>query len=97
MPSDSTSRTKFDAVENTIVDFIRREFVGFDVPLAPDTDLLGDGMLDSLGVLRLATFVDEEYRLEMQPADFVIENFITVSALAAYIHRTRKPPRGSDG
>lgn len=97
MSHDTTSEPPFDQVESTIVDFIRREFLGDDVPVARDTDLLGDGMLDSLGVLRLATYVDAEYRLAMQPSDFVIENFNTVSALAGYIRRTRKSPRVCEG
>jgi acyl carrier protein len=38
-------------------------------------------------VLRLATFVEEEFRFKIQPADFVIENFQTVAVLAAYVRR----------
>ncbi len=97
MSTDRRPEAALDDIEGVIVEFVRREFLGFDVPLAHDTDLLGEGMLDSIGVLRLATHVDEVYRLEMQPVDFVTENFQTVSALAAYIRRTRKSPRGSEG
>ncbi len=34
-----------------------------------DDDLLSGDILDSIGVLRLAAFVEEEFQINMQPAD----------------------------
>jgi acyl carrier protein len=56
-------------------------------------------LLDSVAVLRLATFVGEEFQFEIQPADFVIENFQNVAVLAQYVRRATgyadRPPAGS--
>ena len=34
---------------------------------------------------KLATFVEEEFRFKIQPADFVIENFQTVAQMVSYV------------
>ena len=40
-----------------------------------------------MSVLRLASFVGDAFQIDIQPGDFVIENFRTVSAIAAYVRR----------
>jgi acyl carrier protein len=77
--------------ERRIIEFIERELVGSGVAVTRDDDLLSGDLLDSVGVLRLATFVGDELRVDMQPSDFLIENFQTVAVLAAFILRTEGP------
>jgi acyl carrier protein len=79
------------------LDYLARELAVSDAALGRDVDLLTGGLLDSMGVLRLATFVSEEFGIEIQPADFVIENFRSVSAIACYISRVRSRTGGPDG
>jgi acyl carrier protein len=74
-------------VEERILAFMKRELLSPDVTVKPDDELLSGGLLDSMGVLRLAAFVEEEFHFRMQPADFVIENFQTVAALVEYVRR----------
>ena len=77
------------SVESRIMEFIRRELLSPGATLDRDDDLLSGEILDSVEVLRLATFVDQEFRIGMQPADFVVENFQTVAVLAEYVQRAR--------
>jgi acyl carrier protein len=74
-------------VEERILAFMRSELLGPDTTVNVDDELLSGGILDSMAVLRLAAFVEEEFRFKMQPADFVIENFQTVAVLAEYVRR----------
>ena len=74
-------------IEGRILAFIQRELLSPDVTVNPTDELLSGGLLDSMAVLRLAAFVEEEFRFKMQPADFVIENFQTVAVLAEYVRR----------
>jgi acyl carrier protein len=46
-------------------------------------------------VLRLAAFVGEDFQIDMQPADFVVENFQNIAVLAEYVQRTVRKPRAS--
>jgi acyl carrier protein len=74
-------------LEERILAFLHRELLDPGVTVGPEVELLSGGLLDSIRVLRLATFVEEEFRFKIQPADFVIENFQTVAVLAAYVRR----------
>jgi acyl carrier protein len=80
-------------VESRIFAFLRDELLSPDQSVERDDDLLSGDLLDSVAVLRLATFVDEEFQIGMKPTDFVIENFQTVEVLAGYILRTRPEDR----
>lgn len=97
MAADEHASAPDDAVESRILDYLHRELVGPEVRLARDLDLLSGGILDSMGVLRLATYVGEQFGIEIQPADFVIENFSSVAAVAAYVGRARSRTGGGDG
>jgi acyl carrier protein len=54
-----------------------------------DADLLSGGVLNSMAVVRLASFVGAAFGFQVQPEDFVIENFRSVGAIAAYVVRSR--------
>ena len=89
MAVDQSAATPDDIVENRILDYLRLELAVSEAELDRDVNLLTGGLLDSMGILRLATFVGEEFGIEIQPADFVIENFSSVSAIASFISRVR--------
>ena len=56
-----------------------------EIDLSPDDDLLGSGLLDSMGVMRLVGFVEETFDLKVPPEDIVIENFMDVEAITKYV------------
>jgi len=82
-------------VEGRILAFLRDEVLGPEATVGRDDELLETGLLDSMGALRLATFVEEEFRFKMQPSDFVVENFQTVAALAALVRERSKDGGGA--
>ena len=89
--TDEFTRPSIADVERRIVEFLQRELLPPDVTVGPEDDLLSGDLLDSIGVLRLATFVDQEFAIGMQPSDFVIENFQTVTVLARYVENASNP------
>lgn len=56
-----------------------------EVKLAAEDDLLGSGLLDSMGVMRLVGFLEETFQLNIPPEDIVIENFMDVNAIINYV------------
>ena len=58
------------------------------VVVGREDDLLSE-LLDSVAALRLATFVATEFEIEIQPSDYVIENFLNVAAIGRYVARAR--------
>jgi acyl carrier protein len=79
-------------VETVINDYICRELVTDPalVPLANDAPLLDSGILDSLSLLRLVVFLEEQFAITLGDADLLPENFASVDTICAYL-RTLEP------
>ena len=58
-----------------------------EIELSPEDDLLGSGLIDSMGVMRLVGFVEETFKIKIPPEDIVIENFMDVNAITNYVER----------
>jgi len=46
---------------------------------------LSSGIIDSLGILQLVTFIEERFGVQVPDEDVVYENFHSVKALADYL------------
>ncbi len=72
-----------------------REFLSELLPagkmstLSDDTPLRTGGLIDSLGVLRLVSFVEEKFGIEVDAYDAGVQNFDTVNLIAAFLERKR--------
>jgi acyl carrier protein len=68
-----------------------REFIRSRFPLArklSDEDrLLGNGVLDSLAVLDVVTFVEKEFLITVSDDELLPENFNSISSMAAFVRR----------
>ncbi len=68
-----------------------RKFILKQFPLArhhqvKDSDpLLESGILDSLGVLEVVAFIEQEYSIHVSDDDLVLENFRSIDRIAAFI------------
>lgn len=95
----SDDRSLPQELESRILDFILSELLSPQATLHREDDLLSGEILDSVAVLRLAAFVQEEFRFSLEPSDFVVENFQNVAVLADYVRRATAaaaPPPGAD-
>ncbi len=75
-------------IEARILEFIQIELLSPPMTAHREDDLLSGEILDSVAVLRLATHVAEEFRINIQPTDFVIENFQNVAVLTKFVLRS---------
>ncbi len=55
--------------------------------LADEESFLDSGIVDSLGVLELATFVEDTFGFEVPDEEVIPDNFDSISKLTAYINR----------
>ena len=60
-----------------------------DGDLDADTNLLLTGLVDSLGVMRMMMFIDEELGVQVPPTDITIDNFRTIGTIADYLARQK--------
>ncbi len=72
-----------DDIEQKIKDYILREFLSDETDLLLDSDLplIQQGIVDSLGILQLVSFIEEEFTIKIAPEDVVLENFAMVNAI----------------
>jgi len=57
--------------------------------LAADTPLLESGIVDSLGILEIVTFVTETFGVAVSDDDLNPENFASIGQLASFVERQR--------
>lgn len=72
--------------------YVRETFLlDASAELRNDTSLLGEGIIDSTGVLELVMYLEETFHIEVADEEIVPENFDSIDALCAYVQR--KPAR----
>ena len=70
--------------------YIARDLMDADEEsLSDDAELLGDDLIDSIGVMSLATFIEDEFDIRVPPEDVTIEHFASVNTIHAYLERRR--------
>ena len=76
-------------IEPRIRTFIARDLLFTEGGFAygDDVSLLGEGIVDSIGVLELVDFVSTQFGISVGPDEITPENFDSVTALARYIRR----------
>jgi acyl carrier protein len=72
-------------VHDQLRKFIRDSFLVDE--FTDDESFLASGLLDSLGIVQLVSFVESQYSLKVPDTDLVPENFDSVAKLAAYVER----------
>lgn len=70
-----------------IRDYIAKEFLPGDNPeeLTADLDLVGTGIIDSLGVLKLVAFIERTGAMTISSEDLDVERFTTINSIHALI------------
>jgi acyl carrier protein len=76
---------------SVLLDYVKKELaVGSKRNIQMDDDLLSAGIIDSLGVLQLVAFIEEQFDIQMPDEDVVLENFQSVNSLANYLDNFQK-------
>jgi acyl carrier protein len=73
-------------ISATLIDYIQKELaIGRAKAVQPDDDLFSTGVLDSLGILQLVLFIEEQFGIKVPDEDVLFENFQTVAAMTRYL------------
>ena len=56
-----------------------------DVVIGEDEDLLSSGLLDSLSVMSVIHFIEQDLSIDIPAEDVTIENFVSLRAIDAYL------------
>lgn len=76
-----------DTVFQALNDYISSEFgvMHPEVEITPDTLLLSTGVLDSLNLFLLLTFIEERFGVIVEPEAIVPENFDTLASIVRFV------------
>jgi acyl carrier protein len=58
--------------------------------LAPDENLIMQGIIDSLGILKLVSFMEKSFGIKVNNEEIIPENFQTLNALAEFVAKKTK-------
>ena len=67
-----------------LLKFVQEEVCVVAIELSGDTDLLLTGAVDSLGVIRITQWLEDESGIDVDPGDVTLENFQTIDKMVAY-------------
>ncbi len=73
-------------VRERIERFLRDE-QGIEHALTADTPLVSSGLIDSVGLMRLAAFLEDETGIAIPDQDLTVEQFDTLGRIEAYLGR----------
>lgn len=57
--------------------------------VAPDDDLLANGIVDSHGLMELVGFIEQRYGISVSDDDLLPENFQSLSHIQAFVERKK--------
>lgn len=58
--------------------------------LTPDEDLLEQRIIDSLGILRLVSYLEESQHIKIQDGDILPENFQSMNSIVRFVERKKQ-------
>jgi acyl carrier protein len=76
-----------DNIEHTVKAFILREFLAEEDPgqLTDTTPLLSGGILDSIATVKLVVFLEQQFNIDIQPHETVVDNLETIGQIASFV------------
>lgn len=74
-------------IKNTVRSYILEEFLPGEQPeaLTDSTPLITGGILDSIATLKLVTFLEQQFRIELQPHETDPDYLDTIANIATLV------------
>jgi len=84
-------RKSMDAKEQVIEYIVENFLFGDKEPLTSNCmSLLDGGIIDSVGVMELVAFLEQDFEIDVEDDDLIPENLDSVDNLVAYINRKKQ-------
>jgi acyl carrier protein len=79
------------SIQDRVREFIRENFLYMrpNFQLENADPLLGNGVIDSLGVMELITFLEEQFAIQVADAEVTEDNLGSINAIARYVQTKR--------
>lgn len=79
-------------MKDQLKQYVKQELLDADqqVEIHDDDNLLMDEIVDSMGMIRLVAFIEDQWAIQVPPEDVTIENFMSISTINHYLERRLK-------
>jgi acyl carrier protein len=79
--------------QESIKRYLTKELLGDhkNLNLSVDDNLLIGGLVDSLGIMQLISFIEQNFNMRVPPADVTIEHFRSIRVIAEYVESRATP------
>jgi acyl carrier protein len=74
-------------MKQQIRDFVCKTTFSDPKVIKDDTLLFDEGIFDSMGLLNLISFLEEDFNVKVEDAELDAENFGSVNAIASFLER----------
>ena len=74
-------------VKDEIYEYVRDE-LNDGIEFDKDANLIHQGLIDSMGVMKLSTFLEKRFGIEIELEDITAENFETLEQVSRLITRS---------
>lgn len=74
--------------------FVEEEILADGSSVDQEQNLLGEGIVDSLGMLRLVGYIEASYRVSISPTQFIIQNFRNIAVISHFVWTLLDGPDG---
>jgi len=76
-----------ETIKVTVKNFVLNEFLPGEDPaaLTDTTALVTTGILDSIAVLKVVTFLENQFGITIEPHEAVVENLNTLSDIGRFV------------
>lgn len=64
---------------------------GGSEPIDPRDSLIESGIMDSMGLVSLLSYLEQEFSISIDGDELVPENFETIESIASFVHRKLRP------
>ena len=78
-------------IETAIESFIVNEIMLGDnsTKIDPNESLISSGVLDSLALLRLIAFIEEQFKVTVEDSEVIPENLETINDIVTFVEQKR--------
>jgi acyl carrier protein len=77
------------SIKDEIHEYLVTELATERESFRPDENLLEQGVIDSLAIVKLVGFLEERFEIEVDDEERIPENFESIDALSAFVQKKR--------
>ena len=74
-------------IKDTIVEFIKTYLRGRNLKKNYDASLLEEGIIDSVAVIEMVTFLEKTFSIRVEDEEIVPDNLDSVNKIVAYVQK----------